>query len=88
MKSELEPICFNCQHWHIDKSALDAKHQDIARKIAEGTNIPVFFGKCRAWYLNPAGEEVIFDQGTLSPTPCQARDFEAQILFKPLVLKG
>jgi len=87
MKFELEPICFNCQHWSVDVTALDAKHQDIARKRAEGANVPVFYGKCRAWYLNPAGEEVKLYDGTLSPTPCQARDFEGQILFSP-VLRG
>ena len=83
MKSELEPICSNCRHWNIEPTALDAKHQEIARKMAQETNIPVFFGICKAWYLNPAGEEVRLYDGTLSPTPCKARDFEGQILFSP-----
>jgi len=84
MKSELEPICFNCQHWSIDLAAMDAEHQQIARKIAQGTNVPSFYGICRAWYLNPAGEEIKLKEGTLGPTPCQAKDFEGQILFSPI----
>lgn len=84
MNSEKDKVCFNCQFWHLDIEALDARHRLLAQKAA-GKDITVpagLFGNCKARYVDKSGMPQQHNMGTLAPQLCIARDDRGRVLFE------
>lgn len=93
--------CFKCAYWQIDPGALDTRHQIISEVTALELSDPEekklsltldrsrMYGKCKAVYIDPFGEEkpgTGYLLGTFGSSECSAEDPEGNILFQEVPL--
>lgn len=78
-------ICANCKWWHPEVDALPNDLRDVAFNLTQGEATPLMseYGKCRAEYVNPNGEPIVYDAGSLGATKCFAKDDRGNLLFSP-----
>ncbi len=91
---ESERMCFNCKHWEIDPSALDKRHQILAKMLASVVSsdennraVLAMYGQCKATYLDENGQDApgtMFNIGMMGGFKCECKDSQGKLLFEPV----